>query len=57
MTVIHQWRTTHMYKRAGRGHEEDGIATTPPGGLAVLCPVSPHVGKNVSDSELKTLPL
>ncbi|KAJ7860931.1 hypothetical protein B0H13DRAFT_1900698 [Mycena leptocephala] len=36
-------------KRAGRGHEEDGLAKTKPGGLAVLCWACPQEGKNLPD--------
>ncbi|VDC07778.1 unnamed protein product [Peniophora sp. CBMAI 1063] len=36
-----------MFKRAGRGHEEGGIAGTPPGAAAVLCPACPNFDLNV----------
>ncbi|KAJ7470067.1 hypothetical protein B0H11DRAFT_1730986 [Mycena galericulata] len=36
-------------KRAGRGHEGEGIRKTSPGGLAVMCWACPHDGKNLPD--------
>ncbi|KAJ7436521.1 hypothetical protein B0H11DRAFT_1754802 [Mycena galericulata] len=36
-------------KRAGRGHETDGLRKTGPGGLAVLCWACPHDGKNLPE--------
>ncbi|KAJ7251189.1 hypothetical protein B0H12DRAFT_1018742 [Mycena haematopus] len=36
-------------KRAGRGHEPDGLSKTKPGGLAVLCWACPHDGKNLPE--------
>lgn len=34
-------------KRAGRGHEPEGIVKTPNGGLMVECPACPHPGRNL----------
>lgn len=36
-----------MMKRATRGHQPNGPATTPAGGLALDCPACPHPGKNL----------
>lgn len=36
-----------MLKRAGRGHDPDGIDNTAAGELAVECPACPHPGKNL----------
>lgn len=36
-----------MAKRAGRGHDPGGISTTPPGGLALLCPACPQPDINL----------
>ncbi|KAJ6597135.1 hypothetical protein DFH09DRAFT_1072042 [Mycena vulgaris] len=41
------WRNLQMLKRAGRGHETDGIAQTKPGECAVKCPACPHPDKNI----------
>jgi len=34
-------------KRAGRGHDPEGIGNTPPGSLTVECPACPHPGRNL----------
>ncbi|KAJ6524642.1 hypothetical protein DFH09DRAFT_1046744 [Mycena vulgaris] len=44
------WRNLEMLKRAGRGHETDGIANTKPGACAVECPACPHPGKNIPEA-------
>lgn len=36
-----------MNKRAGRGNIENGIFTTGPGELAIICPACPIVGVNL----------
>ena len=36
-----------MLRRAGRGHDDTGVASTKPGDLAVECPACPHPGKNI----------
>ncbi|KAJ6529050.1 hypothetical protein DFH09DRAFT_1412508 [Mycena vulgaris] len=41
------WRNLQMLKRAGRGHETNGIAQTKPGACALECPACPHPGKNI----------
>ena len=34
-----------MLKRAGCGHDPEGIGNTPPGSLTVECPACPHPGR------------
>ncbi|KAI0795176.1 hypothetical protein BC629DRAFT_1439482 [Irpex lacteus] len=36
LNIVREWRNLEMLKRAGRGHEEGGIATTAPGGWQLL---------------------
>lgn len=45
--MIREWRHLKPMKRAGRGHDPDGVAATRPGSCAVLCPACPHPGKNL----------
>ncbi|KAJ7453814.1 hypothetical protein FB451DRAFT_1342514 [Mycena latifolia] len=45
--MTREWRHIHMLKRAGRGHDPEGIANTAPGSLALLCPACPHPDKNL----------
>ncbi|KZV60626.1 hypothetical protein PENSPDRAFT_549935, partial [Peniophora sp. CONT] len=47
MLCARQWRHIFMFKRAGRGHEEGGIAATPPGACAVVCPACPNYELNL----------
>ncbi|KAJ7817081.1 hypothetical protein B0H13DRAFT_2242339 [Mycena leptocephala] len=47
INMTRQWRNIQMLKRAGRGHETDGIATTKEGACALECPACPHPGKNL----------
>lgn len=44
-----QWRHLKMLKRAGRAHDEAGVAGTKDGELAVMCPSCPHPGINLPD--------
>ncbi|KAJ7432257.1 hypothetical protein B0H11DRAFT_1760772 [Mycena galericulata] len=44
-----QYAFLQRAKRAGRGQEDNGLATTKPGGMAVLCWTCPHDGKNLPD--------
>lgn len=46
-TVLRFWRHLMMLKRAGRGHDPEGIDSTAAGELAVDCPACPHPGKNL----------
>lgn len=39
-----------MMKRGGRGNIENGLYTTAPGELAVLCPACPHPDINLPDN-------
>ncbi|KAJ7866849.1 hypothetical protein B0H14DRAFT_3084187 [Mycena olivaceomarginata] len=47
MRMTRQWRNVQMLKRAGRGHEADGVAKTAMGECALLCPACPQPGKNL----------
>ncbi|KAA1479149.1 hypothetical protein DENSPDRAFT_886475 [Dentipellis sp. KUC8613] len=47
MLMVREWRHIKGMKRAGRGHEEGGIAATMSGELAVKCPACPHLGVNI----------
>ncbi|KAI0038982.1 hypothetical protein FA95DRAFT_1585382 [Auriscalpium vulgare] len=49
MTMVRQWRHIAMVKRAGRGHEDSGIAGTKDGACAVVCPACPYPGINLPD--------
>ncbi|KZV59848.1 hypothetical protein PENSPDRAFT_537814, partial [Peniophora sp. CONT] len=55
MTCIRQFRHVFMFKRAGRGHEPGGIAGTPAGACAVVCPACPNYEYNLP-KDWKTLP-
>ncbi|KAJ7470051.1 hypothetical protein B0H11DRAFT_1730903 [Mycena galericulata] len=44
-----QFAFLQQAKRAGCAQEDDGLATTKPGGMAVLCWTCPHDGKNLPD--------
>lgn len=50
MRMIRQWGHLKMLKRAGRGHDPDGVDGTGEGELAVLCPACPHPGKNLPNN-------
>jgi nitrite reductase/ring-hydroxylating ferredoxin subunit len=47
--ISRQYAYLQRAKRAGRGHETDGLRKTEKGGLAVLCWACPHDGKNLPD--------
>ncbi|KAJ7471708.1 hypothetical protein B0H11DRAFT_2237257 [Mycena galericulata] len=47
INITREWRNLQLLKRAGRGHETDGIRTTKPGACALECPACPHPGKNL----------
>ncbi|KAG6914117.1 hypothetical protein DXG01_002336 [Tephrocybe rancida] len=47
LVMIREWRHLKMLKRAERGHEKNGIATTKPGSCVVECPACPIAGKNM----------
>ncbi|KAF8170553.1 hypothetical protein BJ912DRAFT_933216 [Pholiota molesta] len=50
LRMIHEWRHLSMLKRAGRGHDPKGVATTKEGECAVLCPACPQPGKNMPEN-------
>ncbi|KAF7970236.1 hypothetical protein HWV62_24724 [Athelia sp. TMB] len=47
--VMRMWRHLKMLKRAGRGHDPEGVEATRMGECAVECPACPHPGKNLPD--------
>jgi hypothetical protein len=49
LPVIRIWRHLKMLKRAGRGHDPAGIASTLDGECAVECPACPHPGINLPE--------
>ncbi|KAH7919139.1 hypothetical protein BV22DRAFT_1134058 [Leucogyrophana mollusca] len=49
MRMVREWRHLKMLKRAGRGHDPDGVDATKEGACAVLCPACPHPNKNLPD--------
>lgn len=46
-----------VLKRAGRGHDPEGIGATSPGSLTVECPACPHPGRNLPDDWEQAGPL
>ncbi|KAI5997833.1 hypothetical protein F5J12DRAFT_906920 [Pisolithus orientalis] len=49
LCMVHQFCHMKLLKRAGRASKQDGIHTTKPGGLTVLCPACPQPGMNLPD--------
>ncbi|KAF7300467.1 hypothetical protein HMN09_00930700 [Mycena chlorophos] len=49
LRMTKEWRNLQMLKRAGRGHDPNGITATQPGECALLCPACPQPGKNLPD--------
>ncbi|KAJ7772710.1 hypothetical protein DFH07DRAFT_953170 [Mycena maculata] len=47
LRMTREWRHLQMLKRAGRGHDPEGIANTKEGECALLCPACPQPGKNL----------
>ncbi|EMD32307.1 hypothetical protein CERSUDRAFT_68868 [Gelatoporia subvermispora B] len=47
MRMMREWRHLKMLKRAARGHDPGGVASTTQGSCAILCPACPHPGKNL----------
>ncbi|TCD59923.1 hypothetical protein EIP91_011184 [Steccherinum ochraceum] len=45
--AVRIYRHLMMLKRAGRGHDPDGINATKEGSLAIDCPACPHPSKNL----------
>jgi hypothetical protein len=50
LRITREWQHIRMLKRAGRGHDPEGIANTKPGECALLCPACPHPGKNLPEN-------
>lgn len=55
--VFRIWRNLMVLKRAGRGHDPEGIGGTSPGSLTVECPACPHPGRNLPDDWAQAGPL
>lgn len=55
--VFRIWRNLITLKRAGRGHDPEGIGNTPPGSLTVECPACPHPGRNLPENWMDAGPL
>ncbi|KAJ7789537.1 hypothetical protein B0H14DRAFT_2397384 [Mycena olivaceomarginata] len=47
--IVRQYRTTLMFKRAGRGHDPSGVKGTAQGELALQCRSCPQPGKNLPE--------
>ncbi|KAH8106476.1 hypothetical protein DFH11DRAFT_1691850 [Phellopilus nigrolimitatus] len=47
LRVTRMYRHLILVKRAGRGHDPEGVDATRPGQLALECPACPHPGKNL----------
>ncbi|KAL1673315.1 hypothetical protein EV122DRAFT_294248 [Schizophyllum commune] len=45
--IVNQHRHSTMMKRSGRAHVDNGVNTTPQGGLAIRCPACPQPGRNL----------
>jgi hypothetical protein len=45
--MVREWRHLKMLKRAGRGHDLEGVYATKEGECAVLCPACPQPSKNL----------
>ncbi|KAJ7753122.1 hypothetical protein DFH07DRAFT_774254 [Mycena maculata] len=45
--IVREYRSSSMYKRAGRAHDPTGVAGTAQGELGMDCRACPHDGKNV----------
>ncbi|SJL15740.1 uncharacterized protein ARMOST_19245 [Armillaria ostoyae] len=56
MRMLLQWRHLKMLKRGGRAHFNDGVVTTGPHNLAVLCPSCPCPGINLPEGWEEALP-
>ena len=46
-SMINHFRHIIMLRRFGRAHVDDGVSTTPQGGLAIRCPACPEPGRNL----------
>ncbi|KAJ7027466.1 hypothetical protein C8F04DRAFT_965213 [Mycena alexandri] len=47
--IVRQYRMMQAMKRAGRGHDDSGVAGTGQGELTTDCRMCPHAGKNLED--------
>lgn len=47
MNIMREWRHILMAKRAGRGHDPDGVSKTKAGGLVIACRACPQPGVNL----------
>ncbi|KAJ6532331.1 hypothetical protein DFH09DRAFT_1408462 [Mycena vulgaris] len=50
LRMAREWRHLQMLKRAGRGHDPQGVEKTKDGECALLCPACPHPGKNLPEN-------
>ncbi|KAJ3550384.1 hypothetical protein NMY22_g526 [Coprinellus aureogranulatus] len=49
LRMVHEWRHLKLLKRAGKGHDLGGVASTGEGECTLLCPACPHPGINMPD--------
>ena len=49
--MLRQWRHLQLLKRAGRGYYVEGVNSTRPGELALLCPACPQPGINLGSED------
>ncbi|KAF7326474.1 CxC2 domain-containing protein [Mycena venus] len=56
MNMVHKYRHLQMCKRAGCGHDPDGISATTAGELAIPCRACPHPDINVPEDWEKAPP-
>ncbi|KAF7377213.1 CxC2 domain-containing protein [Mycena sanguinolenta] len=49
MNIVREYRHLQMCKRAGRGHDPEGISGTGPGELAIPCRACPHPDINLPE--------
>ncbi|KAJ7116908.1 hypothetical protein C8R44DRAFT_879439 [Mycena epipterygia] len=47
--MTREWRHLQMLKRAGQGHDPEGVESTKPGECTLLCPACPQPGKNLPE--------
>ncbi|KAJ7148083.1 hypothetical protein C8R43DRAFT_1129237 [Mycena crocata] len=47
--MTREWNNLDMLKKAGCGHNPNGIEGTAPGGCGLLCPACPQPNKNLDD--------
>lgn len=47
--MVREWRNLKLLKRAGRGHDPEGIQATKEGDCAMVCPACPQPGRNLPD--------